>query len=120
MITHAGERSPGLRYLFEKVIGNDPKRLASIEEEHLKCEIARIVYDLREEAGMARWQLAQRVGTTASAIKQIEDADTEGPALVMLNRIAAALGKKMEIRVVPEKVSKRKPAAIQPRPAARI
>jgi ribosome-binding protein aMBF1 (putative translation factor) len=94
-------------------VKDDPEMLAMIAEEDVKCEIARIVYDLREEAGLARWKLAKMIGTKASVIQQIEDADTEEPALLMLRRIAQALGKKMEIRIVPQKHVKPKRAADQ-------
>ena len=37
-------------------------------------------------------QLAKKVGTTASVICRLEDADYQGHSLAMLRRIAAALG----------------------------
>lgn len=40
------------------------------------------------------------VGTTASVICRLEDADYEGHSLAMLNRIAAALNKKVVIDFV--------------------
>jgi transcriptional regulator with XRE-family HTH domain len=45
--------------------------------------------------------LAKKVGTTASAICRLEDADYEGHSLAMLRRIAEALGKRIEIRFLP-------------------
>jgi hypothetical protein len=45
--------------------------------------------------------LARLVGTTASVICRLENADYEGHSLVMLNRIAAALRQRVEIRFVP-------------------
>ena len=44
-----------------------------------------------------------RVGTTPSVISHIEDDDYEGHSLSMLRRIAAALNKRVEIRLVPRK-----------------
>ena len=41
------------------------------------------------------------VGTTASVISRLEDADYEGHSLAMLNRIAAALNKRVKIEFVP-------------------
>ena len=46
-------------------------------------------------------QLAQLIGTTASVICRLEDANYEGHSLAMLNRIAAALNQRAEIRFVP-------------------
>jgi len=39
--------------------------------------------------------------TTASVISRLEDADYEGHSLAMLNRIAGALHRRVEIRFVP-------------------
>ena len=46
-------------------------------------------------------RLAKLIGTTASVICRLEDADYKGHSLVMLNRIAAALNRRVEIRFVP-------------------
>ncbi len=45
------------------------------------------------------------VGTTASVICRLEDADYEGHSLAMLQRIAAALNKRVEIRFVPRQAA---------------
>jgi predicted transcriptional regulator len=42
----------------------------------------------------------KRVGTTQSVISRLEDADYEGHSLAMLNRIAAAVERHVEIRFV--------------------
>ena len=58
-----------------------------------------------------REHLPKLVGTTASVICRLEDADYEGHSLAMLNRIAAALDKRVEIRFLPIKgISHSKPA----------
>lgn len=41
------------------------------------------------------------IGTTASVICRLEDADYEGHSLAMLNRIAGALNRRVEIRFLP-------------------
>ncbi len=55
-----------------------PKMMALLEEERANAEIARKVYDLRDKAGLTQRQLAKLVGTTASVICRLEDADYEG------------------------------------------
>ena len=83
-------------------LGNDLfERLASLEEERLNAAIARQIYDLRTQAGLTQRQLAHKVGTTASVICKLEDADYEGHSLSMLHRIAASLAHRVEIRFVP-------------------
>jgi len=41
------------------------------------------------------------VGATASVICSLEDADYDGHSMAMLNRIASALDRRVEIRFVP-------------------
>jgi hypothetical protein len=50
---------------------------------------------------LSQRQLAKLIGTTASVICRLEDADYEGHSLAMLNRIAAALNRRVEINFVP-------------------
>jgi len=77
-----------------------PKRIAQLEEAIANDHIARKIYDLRTAAGLTQRQLAKLVGTTASVICRLEDADYEGHSLAMLNRIAAALNKRVKIEFV--------------------
>ena len=77
-----------------------PKRLAALEQARINDVVARQIYDLRTRAGLTQRQLASRVGTTASVICRLEDADYDGHSLSMLKRIAAALDKRLEIRFV--------------------
>ena len=74
---------------------------ALYQEETANLEVARKIYDLRTSAGLTQRQLAKRVGTTASVICRLEDADYEGHSLPMLRRIANALNKRLELRFVP-------------------
>ena len=78
-----------------------PKKLAILEEERSNAVVARQIYDLREKSGFSQRELAKLVGTTASVICRLENADYEGHSLAMLSRIAAALNKRVEIRFVP-------------------
>ncbi len=77
-----------------------PDRLARLEEELANAEVARKIYDLRKKAGLTQQRLAALVGTTASVISRLEDADYAGHSLSMLRRIAAALDRRVEIRFV--------------------
>ena len=96
-------KSEGLRFAYERYIGKDPARAASFEEELTNAEMARQIYKLRTKAGLSQRELAKRVGTTASVICRLEDADYGGHSLSMLRRIAAALDNRVEIRFVPAK-----------------
>jgi ribosome-binding protein aMBF1 (putative translation factor) len=93
-------RKDAFDWLYKEFIGDDPERIASYQEEVIKAEIARQVYDLREEAGLTQRQLADRVGTTETVIDDLEEADYEGDSLGMLIRIATALNKRIDVRFV--------------------
>ncbi len=90
--------SKASRFLYNRYIAGDPKREEEYEEEVINAEIARKIYDLRTRAGLTQQELAERVGTSKSAICRLEDADYEGHSLSMLKRIAEALDKRIEIR----------------------
>ncbi len=97
--------SKSLQFAYDRYIGDDPAREASFEEELANAEVARRIYDLRTEAGLTQRELAERMGTTASVISRLEDADYDGHSLAMLKRVAAALGKRLEIRFITIKES---------------
>lgn len=80
-----------------------PKRQQAFEEEVANREVAQKIYELRQHAGLSQAELARRVGTTQSVISRLEDADYEGHSLAMLNRIAAAVERRVEIRFVPRR-----------------
>ena len=80
-----------------------PERLRDLEEARAEDELARKVYELREQAGLTQKRLAELVGTTESVISRLEDSEYQGHSLMMLKRIAAAVNKRVEIRFVPRK-----------------
>ena len=93
--------SDAVEILHRRYYEGKPKRLAALEEARANDEVARQILALRTEAGLTQRRLAKLVGTTASVICRLEDADYEGHSLAMLRRIAAALQKRIEIRFLP-------------------
>ncbi len=87
--------------LKRRYFDGDPKRLAELEEARASAEVARQIYQLRSHAGLTQSQLAKLIGTSHSVISRLEDDDYQGHSLAMLRRIAAALGKRVEIRFLP-------------------
>ncbi|HXJ91851.1 MAG TPA: helix-turn-helix domain-containing protein [Terriglobia bacterium] len=92
-----------MRFLYDRYVGNDPKRIAAYEQEIVNADLARKIFELRTEAGLSQRELAERVGTSASAICRLEDADYEGHSLSILKRIAEALDRRVEIRFLPKR-----------------
>lgn len=103
-------QSGALQYTYDRYIAKDSERIQQYEEEVINAEIARKVYDLRTKAGISQRELAKRVGTSASAICRLEDADYDGHSLYMLKRIAQALDQRVEIRFVPIRRKQLQPA----------
>jgi len=96
------KKKDALDQLIEKFVGDKPERQTMLEEEIVNAEAAQLVFDLRKKAGLSQRELARRVGTTASVICRMEQADYEG-SLPMLRRIAGALNRRLELRAVPIK-----------------
>ncbi len=83
-----------------------PRARARLAEAEATAEVARQIYTLRKEAGLTQRQLAELVGTQHTVISRLEDDDYQGHSLSMLRRIAAALGKRVEIRFRPARDAK--------------
>ena len=57
-----------------------------------QIDLALLVREMREDAGLTQAELAKKVGTTQSVIARLEDAEYTGHSLTMLERIAAVCG----------------------------
>jgi ribosome-binding protein aMBF1 (putative translation factor) len=105
------DKSSALDYLRDRYVGDDPARVAAYEAALTDAKVARDLHMLRTRAGLSQRELAERVGTTASVICRLEDADYEGHSLGMLRRVAAALGRRVEVRFPPARRQAPKSAA---------
>lgn len=101
MATRKRATSDAAHILYRRYYEGRPERVRGLEAARASDSVARKLTALRLRAGLTQRQLADLVGTTASAICRLEDADYEGHSLAMLNRIAAALKQRVEIRFVP-------------------
>ena len=110
MPTKRRPTTDAIEILDRRYYSGDSRRLASLEKARADDDVARKILALRNEAGISQRELAKLVGTTASVICRLEDADYEGHSLAMLRRIAAALHKRVEIRFVSVRPTKRKAA----------
>ncbi len=94
-------RSKSLQSAYDRYIGDDPEQRQAFEQALAEYDVARKIHTIRTEAGLSQRELAERIGTSASVICQLEDADYQGHSLMMLRRVAAALNKRVEIKFVP-------------------
>ena len=93
--------SDAVQILYRRYYKGRPERLRALQTARTGDSVARKLMALRLSAGLTQRQLAKLVGTTASAICRLEDAEYEGHSLAMLNRIASVLKQRVEIRFVP-------------------
>ena len=103
MATKRKKTTDGIEIIHRRFFSGRPDREAELAEARADIAVAEKIRGLREKAGLTQRQLAKLVGTTASVICRLEDADYEGHSLAMVNRIAAALDKRVEIRFLPAK-----------------
>jgi DNA-binding XRE family transcriptional regulator len=87
--------------ILDKHFGVSPGDEELNEKFQEQAEVAEVLYAARTAAGLTQAQLAKAAGTTQQVISQLEDADYRGHSLSMLRRIAAALNRRVEIRLVP-------------------
>lgn len=83
--------------LHGRYVKDDPLREASLQEERVNAEVARLIHSMRKAAGLSQKQLAELIETTQSVISRLEDSDYEGRSLSMLERIAHALNQKLTV-----------------------
>jgi ribosome-binding protein aMBF1 (putative translation factor) len=90
-----------LEIIHQRFFAGKPERIAELEKVRADDAVARKIYNLRTKAGLSQRDLAKLVGTSASVICRLEDADYEGHSLAMLTRIAHSLNQRVEIRFMP-------------------
>lgn len=76
----------------------DPKFQQAWDELEMEYKVADLLIKLRNEAGLTQAELAEKVGTTQSAIARMESGKVL-PKLDNLAKIAKTCGKKIEITV---------------------
>ncbi len=92
--------SDAIEIVHRRYYEGRPTRIAGLAEAGANDNVARKIYALRQRAGLTQGQLAKLVGTTGSVISRLEDSDYRGHSLAMLERIAHALNKRVELRFV--------------------
>jgi ribosome-binding protein aMBF1 (putative translation factor) len=91
--------------IIRRSIADDPELQEMVKQSSINAQVSLIIYDVRKQAGLTQQQLADLIGTTQSVIARLEDADYEGHSLSLLARIAAALDRKLEIKMLPKEVA---------------
>lgn len=83
---------------------NNPEFKAEYERiEREEMPLLDMLLSARHSAGMTQAQIAEKMGTQASAVARLEKALATGkmsPSLATLKKYAEAVGKRLEIRMV--------------------
>ena len=93
--------SDAIEILHRHYLDGNPEMLKLLEEERLNASVAEEVYRLRTDASLTQRELAKIVGTQASVICRLEDANYGGRTLSMLHRIAIALNNRVVVSFMP-------------------
>jgi ribosome-binding protein aMBF1 (putative translation factor) len=96
--------------ILERVTGGDEAVKAGIAAARTNLDVAQMIYDARTKAGFTQRELAGLIGSKQPVIARLEDAGYEGHSLSMLQRIAAALDRRLELRLVPSRRKLRRTA----------
>lgn len=91
------------KQLVEEML-KDPAVRAEYERiEREEMPMLDAILSARAEAGLTQAQVAERMGTQAPAVARLENALVTGkhsPSVATLQKYAAALGKRLEVRFV--------------------
>ena len=72
----------------------------------LEYQVAGQMLKARSQAGMTQDAVAERMGTTKSAVSRLEAAGKHAPSLATLKRYASAVGCELQVRLVRQKTSR--------------
>ncbi len=87
-----------LKKYIDKRKKKDKKFAEGYDEGYEQFKIGMVLRQAREEAGLTQEELARRLNTKKTAISRIEN-HAEDIKLSTLERVASALGKKLEIKI---------------------
>ena len=71
----------------------------------LEYQVASQMLRARARAGLTQDAVAQKMGTTKSAISRLESAGKHAPSLTTLKRYAEAVGCDLQVKLVPQKAA---------------
>jgi DNA-binding XRE family transcriptional regulator len=77
---------------------------AAYDALELEYQVVSQLLKARSRAGLTQDAVAERMGTTKSAISRLESAGKHAPSLSTLKRYASAVGCELQVKLVPQKV----------------
>jgi len=108
-----------LQYLDPSFFERSPKHRAALEEARASQEIAQLVSRLRGGAGLSVRELARAAGLTPKTLEKLESGANPRLAFTQLRAVAAALGQRVQVKLVADKKGKKGSAKPRKAPRAR-
>jgi DNA-binding XRE family transcriptional regulator len=84
-----------------EVFNNNPAVKAAYDDQEAEFSLVKTMIQARMNAGLTQEQVAERMGTTQSAIARIESGKTM-PSMKTLTRYAKVLNMRPDVRFVPQ------------------
>jgi DNA-binding XRE family transcriptional regulator len=75
------------------------------ESLELEYEVASQMLRARARAGLTQDAVAEKMGTTKSAVSRLESAGKHAPSLATLKRYAKAVGCELQVKLIRQKVT---------------
>jgi DNA-binding XRE family transcriptional regulator len=76
---------------------------AAYDSLELEYQLAGQMLEARSRAGLTQDAVAERMGTTKSAVSRLEGVGKHAPSLATLKRYARAVGCELQVRLIPRK-----------------
>ncbi len=92
--------SDAVEVLNRLFVGDSLAKREKADRAFEQAVVGHLIHQARVKAGLTQGQLAAMIDTDQGVISRLESADYAGHSLTMLRRIAAALGKRIEIKFV--------------------
>ena len=81
-----------------------PERQAELEKARIHAKLAQEIYARRTKLKWTQAELAERAGTSVSAISRMESADYDGHSMNTFLRVMVALQRRVEFKTTPLKL----------------
>lgn len=97
-----------IRHDYKAFLAKASKRKGFVEAYDalaLEYELAGQMLKARARAGLTQDAVAERMGTTKSAVSRLEAVTKHAPSIATLKRYADAVGCELQVRLVPQKAA---------------
>jgi ribosome-binding protein aMBF1 (putative translation factor) len=86
--------------ILDQITGDDEDLRQLVAQATVSAELAEMLYEARTRAGLTQRELARRLGIRQPLISRLEEGEYTGHSWATLQRIATALGCRLELRLV--------------------